>query len=355
MKIRDVKILWGRAGNRCAFPNCRIELTPDGKTDTLGVMAHIVAKSPQGPRGNSDMSIDERDDYSNLILLCPTHHKIIDASPEEWTVEKLLQLKREHEQWVSSQLGQGKIEVRPLDNSDFLNRRKKDWLSFAKNNVWVVVSLTPLRISDDVIDTLDSILLNIINEIKLPEYPDISINPVVNHRHTKPNEYGVINEEYKDGKGHRIQIFRNGHCEFLICLKSSTRQITEWAREKDPNEFKDIRILRYTDIAKCFLHQIRALKRIWDKVLPFNDMSITALITNTNSTQLYSRERPYKGPILGSLITSQFLEYSQVVNREISADSIFELIIKRFVNFFGLTLGNVFDQQGHILRPGRLF
>lgn len=352
MKMKDVKILWGRAGNRCAFPDCRIKLTPDGKIDTLGEMAHIVAKSPQGPRGNSDMPIDERDNYSNLILLCPTHHKMIDTFPEEWTVERLLQLKREHEQWVSSQLEQGRIEVRSIDNSVFLNNRKRDWLKFVKSNVWIALSLTPLSISEDVINPLDPTLLNIINEIKLPK--DISINPVVNPYHTRPNEYGVINEDlrkYNDGKGHQIQLFRNGHCEFLICLEGSTRQITKFAREKHPNKFKDIRILRYTHITECFIYQIHALKRIWDDALPFNDMSITALITNTNSTQLFSKERKWTDPVFGSPIGSQFLEYSQVITKGMSRHFISQLIIKRFVNFFGLTLETVFDEQGHLLRP----
>lgn len=352
MKMKDVKMLWGRAGNRCAFPDCRIKLTPDGKIDTLGEMAHIVAKSPQGPRGNSDMPIDKRDDYPNLILLCPTHHKMIDTFPEEWTIEKLLQLRQEHEQWVSSQLEQRRIDVYSIDNSDFLNSRKRNWLEFVESNVWIVLSLTPLSISDDVIDPEDYTLWNIINEVELPK--KISINPIVNSYHTGPNEYGFINEDlrkYSDGKGHRIQVFRNGHCEFLICLEGSTRQITKSVHEKHPNEFKDIRILRYSDIEKCFKFQIRALKRIWDEVLPFNDISITALITNTNSTQLFLKERKWRGPVFGSPINSEFLEYSQVINRKMPSRSICELIIKRFVNFFGLMLENVFDEQGGILRP----
>lgn len=359
MKMKDVKILWGHAGNRCAFPDCRIKLTPDGKIDTLGEMAHIVAKSPQGPRGNSDMPIDKRDDYSNLILLCPTHHKMIDTFPEEWTIEKLLQLRQEHEQWVSSQLEQGRIEVRSIDNSDFLNSRKRDWLKFVKSNVWAALSLTPLSISDDVIDPLDRTLLNIINQIKVPEDTLISINPVVNHYHTRPNEYGVINEDlrkYSNGMGHRIQVFRNGYCEFLICLEGSTRQITKFVHKKYPNEPRGIRILRYAHIAKYFDCQISALKQIWDEVLPFNDMSITALITNTNSTQLsYKKERNFgRGPVFGPPVSSQFLEYTQIINRKMSQHSISELIIKRFANFFGLTLKTIFDEQGHLLEPKRL-
>jgi hypothetical protein len=49
MKELDVKLLWGRSGFRCAL--CKIELTANGPKDTIGEMAHIVAKSSNGPRG----------------------------------------------------------------------------------------------------------------------------------------------------------------------------------------------------------------------------------------------------------------------------------------------------------------
>lgn len=58
MKMKDVKVLWGRSGNRCAFPGCKIELTPDGSKSTLGEMAHIVADSPDGPRGENEKDLD---------------------------------------------------------------------------------------------------------------------------------------------------------------------------------------------------------------------------------------------------------------------------------------------------------
>ena len=137
MKISDIKILWGRAANRCAFPNCRIELTPDGRS-VLGEIAHIVAMSPSGPRGDSALSPTDRDDYSNLLLLCPTHHALVDSNPEEWTVEKLKLMKLEHERWVSSQLELGKIVIAPIENSSFLENRKKEWIDFAGQCSWVI-------------------------------------------------------------------------------------------------------------------------------------------------------------------------------------------------------------------------
>jgi len=73
MRIKDVKILWGRAANRCAFSDCKIELTTNGEKDTLVEMAHIVAKSTGGPRDCTDILPESKDSYDNHILVCPTH------------------------------------------------------------------------------------------------------------------------------------------------------------------------------------------------------------------------------------------------------------------------------------------
>lgn len=106
---RDIKLLWGRAASRCAFPDC-IQLTQDSETTSssipIGEQAHIVAKENNGPRGNSPLTLDERDSYANLILLCPTHHTIIDRNPEDFPVERLYALKTNHELWVQQRLSQ---------------------------------------------------------------------------------------------------------------------------------------------------------------------------------------------------------------------------------------------------------
>ena len=73
MRMKDVKTLWGRAANRCAFPDCRLELTLDSPGETLGEMAHIVARSSDGPRGASALSVENRDAYENLVLKTPLY------------------------------------------------------------------------------------------------------------------------------------------------------------------------------------------------------------------------------------------------------------------------------------------
>jgi hypothetical protein len=93
---RDLKLLWSRAAGRCSI--CRIVLTHDSlngdESYSVGEQAHIVAESEDGPRGESILSREERGSYFNLILLCPSHHREIDANEADYPVERLMFLNR---------------------------------------------------------------------------------------------------------------------------------------------------------------------------------------------------------------------------------------------------------------------
>lgn len=101
-------MLWGRSANRCAMAECRRVLVED-ETETddpsiIGDEAHIVAREDDGPRGISDLSPEQRDKFDNLVLMCKIHHKIIDDQPNEFTVERLQQIKQDHLDWIDSNL-----------------------------------------------------------------------------------------------------------------------------------------------------------------------------------------------------------------------------------------------------------
>lgn len=108
ISLKTHKLLWGRSGNRCAFPNCgRVLAETVTKTydlSVIGDVAHIIGREVAAPRGNSTLPIAQRDEYDNLLLLCKIHHKIIDDQPGEYTVEKLKEMKNLHERWVYNNL-----------------------------------------------------------------------------------------------------------------------------------------------------------------------------------------------------------------------------------------------------------
>jgi len=106
ISLKTHKMLWGRAGNRCAI--CRKELVMDiTQTDDpsiIGDECHIRAKSPNGPRYDPNFPLEKIDKYENLILLCKNCHKLIDDRPNKYTIDHLLEIKTNHENWVKESL-----------------------------------------------------------------------------------------------------------------------------------------------------------------------------------------------------------------------------------------------------------
>ena len=94
------------SGGHCQFEGCPCNLFQDeitGAEFNNSNIAHIVAASPDGPRGSED-SYMLSDKIENLMLLCPTHHKEIDTDTETYTVEKLKKIKQEQEEKVQNLL-----------------------------------------------------------------------------------------------------------------------------------------------------------------------------------------------------------------------------------------------------------
>ncbi len=104
------KKIWYQAGGRCAFPH-RQELSFPDTGKLFGQIAHIVAGSTKGPRGDADYPEEKLNECENLILLCPEHHEEVDGNTQKWTVEKLCQLKQDHEEWVRQRLKWSELPI----------------------------------------------------------------------------------------------------------------------------------------------------------------------------------------------------------------------------------------------------
>jgi hypothetical protein len=349
MRELDIKLLWGQSGNRCAI--CKMELSTNGDKYTLGEMAHIVGRSADGPRGNEDLPLDERDNYSNLILLCPTHHCEIDKDPDTWSRSKLLAQKSEHEQWVSTQLDQGGIAVLPVDNADFLRERESVWQEFSTGRIWAVTAITPLSICGEVIDPLSDCFREFYDSLRVPRFPN-GAEPV-NRTLTRPSVHGLVNEDLRnlsDGNGHRVEVFRNGHCEYLVCLQASVDQITEAARDRRASALEAEKVIRYTDLTDTIKNGLETLSTLWQKCLPFRDMTLTWMLVNTSTSIMYSRET---GPVFGFPVTAAQLLYREVVNVD-DHPVLVERTLSRAVNSFGLVLNMPFEVNGTWQRPNRM-
>lgn len=347
MKDKDIKFLWGRSGNRCAI--CQLELTPDGDKETLGEMAHVVARSPDGPRGEADLQEAERDKYGNLILLCPTHHREIDKNYADWPIDRLLQVKTDHERWVSEQLGTGKIVVQPLDNSRFFEERQHIYFELARNHVAVVASLTPLRLSTPHIDTMAPGVQSLLEQATIPGN---EVDQRVNRFHTRPSEYGLVNEilrEPPSRHGHSYHIFESGHCEYFNELGSSADQITEYAKGKGFTgaDF----VIRYTDIAETIDRGIAWLAQLWTDLLPFEYLEYRFRILNCKNSNLYSYEGVWKEGVFGHPTRSNTLDYSEILERNVNFEEFSFDAMRWVAKCYGLVLHSKLDDQGKYRRP----
>ncbi|WP_156934777.1 HNH endonuclease signature motif containing protein [Pseudonocardia spinosispora] len=92
---------------KCYYPGCRVPSVSIFGSDTKKnvQIAHIVAVSPGGPRYRM-MSVDKRDSFGNLILLCAFHHAPVDrkANEKKYTEPRLLQWKEENEKDLKSKI-----------------------------------------------------------------------------------------------------------------------------------------------------------------------------------------------------------------------------------------------------------
>lgn len=148
----ELKSLFAKSKNQCAFPGCStpiiIEIEDEKKP--LAEMAHMIAYSENGPRSDPTKTKEELNQADNLILLCPTHHKIIDKFPFQFSIEVLKEMKRQHE----------KEEINHIGVSETLidERLYFSFLPIARLPKYVFSAATKYRKSDvlDLFDVIDA-------------------------------------------------------------------------------------------------------------------------------------------------------------------------------------------------------
>ncbi len=90
---RTKDVLFKRARAKCSNPACRRETceahSEEDKAVNTGIAAHITAASPEGPRYDPALSVEERKSIRNAIWLCGTCAKLIDSDSQKYTVEIL--------------------------------------------------------------------------------------------------------------------------------------------------------------------------------------------------------------------------------------------------------------------------
>lgn len=113
----EIKVLWAKSGNCCAICSTSLTYDSNSKTIPIGEQAHIKGDSPgknqtnASARYDASQEEDDRNSYTNLILLCPTCHTKIDKDEVTYTVDRLLSIKANHEQKVSNAIKTSTLQV----------------------------------------------------------------------------------------------------------------------------------------------------------------------------------------------------------------------------------------------------
>lgn len=101
--------LIGAAGGWCEKPACPTgflwHALPDGDAVRTAQVAHIVAASDDGPRGDNAVPTTDLVAFDNLILLCPTCHVVVDGAAEHYPSELIRSWKAAHEARLQALLG----------------------------------------------------------------------------------------------------------------------------------------------------------------------------------------------------------------------------------------------------------
>ncbi len=143
------RLIANRAGHQCSFPTCDRRTTgPDSekrKVSGSGIAAHIYAASPDGPRGQGGLTLEELRQPENGIWFCSDHAIIVDNNRgKSFPPEVLLSYKDLHEarvmrevQGLYSPIGwihELKINENPLFVNGQIIRFAKLTLLFGNND-----------------------------------------------------------------------------------------------------------------------------------------------------------------------------------------------------------------------------
>ena len=98
-RLQELQLYVSSAG-LCQLPSCRQPLLHHASTRTplnVGEKAHIISFKVKGARGSHANRPKDINRIDNLMLLCPSCHKLVDDNEAEYPVQRLRQFKRQHE------------------------------------------------------------------------------------------------------------------------------------------------------------------------------------------------------------------------------------------------------------------
>lgn len=130
----DRRFVIGRSGGCCN--KCKAAVFVDnefGEKARLGDDAHIWSYSAEGPRGTGNQTLGERNDRTNIILLCRNCHSLADQQPVKYDPSVLTKMREDHYAWVRQSLGTEAVIKPKLHYILYLNLPRVDMYAVANS------------------------------------------------------------------------------------------------------------------------------------------------------------------------------------------------------------------------------
>lgn len=109
-------LLWSESAGYCQNTQCRTDLHVliEQQRLHLGELAHIIPASTIGPRANEDPELTEPDraQPENILLLCPTCHRMIDKAPNAYPASLLREWKLRSQKARAQAFGSPEFDTR---------------------------------------------------------------------------------------------------------------------------------------------------------------------------------------------------------------------------------------------------
>lgn len=153
------RLLFERSGNECAFPGCRtLLITSEGSF--IGHICHIEHIAQWNPRYSPNRQAADFDRPDNLIVLCPTHHTLVDSDASLYSADWLRRVWADHTQRVESSAAKAALsreEVKKLGTVSFpqaleiwqanqTNDDEEFWQQFFGHNPMILAQAVPDQI-----------------------------------------------------------------------------------------------------------------------------------------------------------------------------------------------------------------
>ena len=108
ISTNTAETVWADAVGRCMYKGCGKNLSSirlSNKSARVAYLAHIIASSPKGPRGDINTSHKLSDDPDNIMLMCDEHHRLIDrVDVLGHPTTRLQTMRKEHKKKVNKLL-----------------------------------------------------------------------------------------------------------------------------------------------------------------------------------------------------------------------------------------------------------